>query len=146
VSAESHIRQTPESPAIHWRGVAWAAIGSLLLLAGAIAGLLLIYQIAIPVKAPPPPQTFAQPRVDTQETEELHRLVAAQRKRLETWAWANAPHTLAQIPIERAMRLLAQQGVKAYAPLLPPQPTLSSPTAGAQNAATPSEAPLETQP
>jgi hypothetical protein len=36
------------------------------------------------------------------------------------------------------MKLVAQKGGEAYAPLLPPQGVLTSPTAGAQNAITPS--------
>ena len=41
-----------------------------------------------------------------------------------------------QIPIERAMELLAGKGMEAYAPLAPAE-ALSAPTAGAQRAITP---------
>jgi hypothetical protein len=139
MSADSHVRYTPERPAINARGVAWTAFACLLLLGGAIGGLHALYQFSIPDKAPPAPEKFPQPRVNAGESEELHRLLAAQRRELETWRWADAEHTHVQIPIERAMRLLAQQGGNAYAPLLPPQPALSSPTSGAQRALTPHE-------
>jgi hypothetical protein len=141
VSAESHVQQTPESPAVSTRGVAWSAFGALVLLAGTIGVLQAIYRSSVPVKAPPPPQKFSQPRVDTEEVEELHRTRAAQSNQLETWRWANDQHTLVQIPIERAMQLLTQKGGDAYAPLLPQQPALSSPTAGAQRVITPGETP-----
>ncbi len=134
--AESHMQLPPESSAVSTRGVTWAAVGALLLLAVAIGAFHIIYQASVPVKTVPPPQPFPQPRVDTQERDELQRLLAAQKKELETWRWANEDHTLVQVPIERAMELLVQEGRDAYAPLLPPQPALSSPTAGAQRATT----------
>jgi hypothetical protein len=127
----------PESPAVSTRAVTWTAVGALLLLAVAIGAFHVIYQASVPVKAPPPPHPFPQPRVDTLESEELHRLLAAQKKEVETWRWADDKHTLVQIPIKRAMKLLVEKGKDAYAPLLPPQRALSSPTAGAQRATTP---------
>ena len=98
-----------------------------------------IYQAAVPIKTVPAPRTFAEPRVTTHAADvaELHRLDEEQSHRLNTWGWANDQHTLIQIPIERAMQLLAQKGGEAWAPLLPPQPTLSSATAAAQRANTP---------
>lgn len=105
----------------------------------AIGFLYEIYQHSVPIKDLPSPQTFAEPRVTTSQAEvsERDRLASEQRRRLDTWRWANAEHTLVQIPIDRAMQLLAQRGNDAWAPLLPsPTPALSSPTAGAQNATT----------
>lgn len=140
MSAESRVQQAPESPAVSTRGVAWSAAGALILLAGAIGLLSMVYQREVPVKAPPTPQVFSQPRVDTQDVEERRRISAAQTSELETWRWVDAQHTLVQIPIERAMQLLVQKGADAYAPLLPPQPALSSPAAGAQRALSPDQA------
>ena len=141
--AEEHIRYIPESPAINLRGVALSALGALVLLGGAIGGFHAIYQGAVPIKTVPLPQKFSQPRVDTQDVTERHRLLAAQRQQLETWRWANDSHTLVQIPIERAMQLLVQKNADAYAPLLAPQPALSSPTAGAQRAVTTGATPVD---
>jgi hypothetical protein len=116
---DGHLRYVPESAAVTTRGVAWAAGGALLLLAGAIAGFHAIYQHAVPVETVPAPQAFPQPRVDTQDVEKLQQLRAAQSTRLEAWRWANDQHTLVQIPIERAMQLLVQKGAAAYDPPLP---------------------------
>jgi hypothetical protein len=135
--AEEHIQYVPESSAVALRGVAWSAAGALVLLAAVIGSLYAIYQVAVPIKTVPAPQEFSQPRVDTQEVEERHRIMAAQTKKLETWRWVNDQHTLIQIPIERAMQLLVEKGGDGYAPLLPPQPALSSPMAGAQRTITP---------
>jgi hypothetical protein len=118
---EGHLRYVPEPAAVATRGVAWAAGGALLLLAGAIVVFTAIYQHAVPVRTMPAPQAFPQPRVDTADAETLRQLHTAQAKQLETWRWADDRHTLVQIPIERAMQLLAQKGAAAYDPLLPPQ-------------------------
>jgi hypothetical protein len=123
MSHDGHIHYVPESPAVDTRGVLWCACGALLLLSVAIAGLDAIYRHVVPVKTVPAPQAFPQPRVDARDAEELRRLRAAQSKDLETWRWANDQHTLVQIPIERAMQLLAQKGAAGYDPLLPPQET-----------------------
>jgi hypothetical protein len=138
---EEHLQYTPESAGVDLRVVLGAALGTFSLLAGAIAVFYAIYNSAVPLKTVAPPQRFAQPRVVTSQTEaaELGRLHDEQSARLETWRWANDQHTLIQVPIERAMKLLEEKGGAAYAPLLPPQPALTPPTAAAQNAVTPYE-------
>ncbi|MGC1780409.1 MAG: hypothetical protein WBB34_20940 [Xanthobacteraceae bacterium] len=137
--AEEHIQYVPESPGVDTRIVLWCGFAVLLLLGGAIGGLSAVYDYNVQVKTVPPLQSFPRPQVVTSEADQaqLHRLRAEQSKRLETWGWADDQHKNIQIPIERAMTLLAQKGKDAYAPLQPPQPALSSPTAGAQNAVTP---------
>ena len=137
--AEEHLQYVPEPPAVALRFVSWGSIAALLLLAIAIGVFYEIYQAAVPIKTVPAPRTFAEPRVTTHAADiaELHRLTEEQSQRLNTWSWANDQHTLIQIPIERAMQLLTQKGGEAWAPLLPPQPTLSSATAAAQRANTP---------
>jgi hypothetical protein len=133
---EYHIEYVPESPNVGMTFVGWSAIGSLLLLLLSIGGLYAIYHGVVPTTAPPVPQTFPQPRVDASEGEELRRITGAQKAKLETWRWADSQHTTAQVPIERAMQLLAKKGADAYEPLLPPA-SLSSPAAAAEGAATP---------
>lgn len=137
--ADEHIEYVPESPGVDTRIVLWCGFAVLVLLGGAIGGLSAVYDHEVPVETVPPLQSFPRPRVVTSEADQaqLHRLRAEQSKRLETWGWADDQHKFLQIPIERAMTLLVHKGKDAYAPLLPPQPALSSPTAGAQNAITP---------
>jgi hypothetical protein len=148
VPAEEHIHYAPEPAAVKLRAIVWAAIASLLLLGGSIGGLYQVYRRDVPVKTVLSPQAFPQPRVVTHgaEVEQLHRLATEQSERLKTWRWANDQHTQVQIPIDRAMQLLLQKGADAWAPLLPPQPALASPTAGAENAITPSASPPGRQP
>ncbi|HEX4040861.1 MAG TPA: hypothetical protein VHY10_04115 [Xanthobacteraceae bacterium] len=136
--ADEHIQYVPESPGVDTAIVLWCGLAVLLLLAGAIGGLYAVYDYNVPIKSVPALAQFPQPRVVTSEDDqaELHRLRDEQSKRLQTWRWADDRHTLVQIPIDRAMKLLVQKGKNAYAPLVAPQPALSSPTAAAQNAMT----------
>lgn len=62
---------------------------------------------------PPPPVTTVlppQPRLQTHAPQDLAQLRAAQQARLQRYAWNDGSHATAQVPIERAMQLLAQQG------------------------------------
>ncbi|MBV8926914.1 MAG: hypothetical protein JOZ74_16215 [Bradyrhizobium sp.] len=133
---EHHIQYVPESPNVGMAFVGWSAFGSLLLLALAIGGLSGIYRDVVPSRPLPAPQAFPQPRVDTGESEELRRITNAQNNKLEAWRWADSQHSMVEVPIERAMQLLAQKGADAYEPLLSsPQAALSPPTAAAERAA-----------
>jgi hypothetical protein len=136
--ADQHIRYVPESPSVDYRIVISAAIASLVLVAGAIGVLYATYQRSVPVEDVPAPQTFSPPRVAPSQAEAAERaqLATEQKRRLETWQWVDPQHALVQIPIERAMQILAQRGNDAWSPLVPPQTVLSSPTSAAQNATT----------
>jgi hypothetical protein len=137
--AEEHLRNLPESSAVDLRAVTWPALAVLSLLGLAIGLLYAAYEFSVPVKTLPRPQAFPAPRVATHETEvsETRRLAAKQNQRLNSWRWADDQHTLVQVPIDRAMKLLVEKGRDAWSPLVSPQPALSSPTAGAQSAVTP---------
>ena len=133
---EHHIEYVPEPPSVGMAFVGWSAFGSLLLLVLAIGGLYGIYRGVVPSTPLPAPQTFPPPRVDTSEGEELLRIVDAQNKKLETWQWADSRHSMVQVPIERAMQLLAKRGADAYQPLLSqPEAALSPPTAAGERTA-----------
>lgn len=131
---EHHLHYVPEPPSVSRAFIGWSALSALLLLGISIGGLYGIYRSAVPTAPLPAPQQFPQPRVDAQESQELRRILDEQSKKLERWGWVDAQHTLVQIPIERAMQLLAKKGNDAYAPLLPLQ-ALSSPAAAAERAA-----------
>jgi hypothetical protein len=149
---DHRLHYVPEPSSVSRAFVGWAALSALLLLFIGIGGLYGIYRSVAPTKGPPSPQTFAQPRVDTHESEELRRLLDAQNKRLKTWGWSDPQHTLVQIPIERAIQLLSKKGAAAYAPLLPEQQAPSSPPAAAartntqgENATTPHNNPSSSE-
>lgn len=116
--------------------VLWGALASLALVAGAIWGLSALYDWRVPRRTLPAPERFPSPRVQTHQTEQLRDLLAAQRRRLTGYAWADAGKTLVRIPIERAMEIIAQRGARAYAPLLPAGPASAAPAAGTGPATT----------
>ena len=140
-SVGQHGHALPESSGVDARHLLWLGGAALALLGGAIAVLGTIYRDEVPVKTMPPPQSFPQPRVQTGERAELEKVLAAQRRRLEAFRWADADHTRVQIPIERAMKLIAAKGAHAYDPIAASAAASSSPEAGAERAVTPAATP-----
>jgi hypothetical protein len=107
--------------------VLWGALGSLALMLGAIWGLSAVYDWWVLNRTLPAPEQFPSPRVQTHQAEQLQDLLAAQRRQLTGYAWADSSKTLVRIPIERAMELIAQRGAQAYAPLLLAGPAPAAP-------------------
>lgn len=139
MAIEWHGDEKFQSPAVNTRPILLSALAALVLLAGAIGGLQAIYYWQVPVQSLPAPEQFPQPRVQTGQAEQLRRIESEQMSRLVGYHWVDRQQGLVQIPIERAMALLAKEGVQAYAPLVPAQ-ALSAPTAGAERLMTPERA------
>jgi len=116
--------------------VLFGALASVVLMLAAIWGLNAVYDWQVPNRTLPAPEQFPSPRVQTHQAEQLKDLLAAQRRRLTGYEWADQSKALVRIPIERAMEIIAQRAGEAYAPLLPPGPATADPTAGAQRATT----------
>ncbi len=125
----------PESSGVAVGPVLWGALGSLILMAGAVAGLHAIFVLNVPNRRVPPPAAFPQPQLQTDEVAQRQRIEQQQRQRLTGYAWADRRKGLVRIPIARAMDLIVARGPGAYAPLLPASPALSSPSAGAERQA-----------
>jgi hypothetical protein len=68
-----------------------------------------------------PPATYAPPHLQSDPAGELRDYQAAQRARLEGYAWTDRDHGQVSIPIGRAMAMVAARGAAAYAPLDPPR-------------------------
>jgi hypothetical protein len=141
-----HGHGIPERPSVDARHLVWLGGAALLLLGGAIFGLGAIYWHEVPNKTMPPVTTFPQPRVDADETEELKHILQKQRQELAGYHWANQHHTLVQIPIERAMKIIAQKGAHGYDPIASVPGALSSPSAGAERLTTPTPTASGNQP
>ena len=115
---DSHESYAVAAGLLHWA----AAILALSLL----AIVLLVYAWARPVLTagtsptrpiPPPPRLQADPAADIAAERAL------QRARLDRYAWLDGAHTVARIPIERAMALLASgQAAPASASSAEPSP------------------------
>jgi len=123
-----------EPPAIDARTVLLAGVGALVLLAGTVAGLAAVYRADVRANLAPAPRTFPPPRLRADEAAQRERLQAAQRARLERYAWVDRQKGIVQIPIARAMALIVQAGAKAYDPVVPSAPALAATQAGAQRA------------
>jgi hypothetical protein len=119
-----------EPPGVSLRPVLFGAIASVALMLAAIWGLNAVYERQVPNRALPAPEQFPSPRVQTHQAEQLQELLAAQRRQLTGYAWADQNKTLVRVPIERAMEIIAQRGGEAYAPLLPPGPATAGPAGG----------------
>lgn len=126
-----------EPPGVATRPVVITALSTLGVVVTAIFMLASIYAWQVPSRKLPVPQTFPEPRVETHQAEDRQRIEAQQRRRLTQYRWVDQNKTLVQIPIERAMKIIAARGQDAYGPILPSPAAVSSPTAGAQRATTP---------
>lgn len=140
-SVGHHGQAIPERPGVDTRRLAWGAGAALLLLAVGIGGLSVIYSYEVSVKVVPPPKSFPSPQVIPDEAAERQRIETQQRQRLTGYHWANSQHTLVQIPIERAMQLIAAKGAHGYDALETAPAALASPEAAPERALTPAAAP-----
>lgn len=64
--------------------------------------------ITEPLPRPPEPRLQIRPEAD------LQRLRSDERGRLETFGWSDRDRQIARIPIERAMKLLAERGLAGW--------------------------------
>jgi hypothetical protein len=102
---DSHESYTVAAGVLHWAAV--------ILALGLLAIVLLVYVWArpvltagaAPVRPIPPP-----PRLQPDPASELAAERSLQRARLDGYRWMDPSHTVARIPITRAMALLAQDG------------------------------------
>ena len=139
MAIESHADEWLVSPQVRTRNVLLSALAFLMLLGAAIGLLDVIYYRQIPIQSFPAPETFPQPRVQTGQRAQLRDLQKQQLSRLHGYRWVDRENGLIEIPIVRAMQLLAGEGMQAYASLAP-APALSVPAAGAERLQTPQAA------
>jgi hypothetical protein len=132
--ADADVQLEPAGVSV--RPVLWGALASLALTLGAVWGLSAVYDWGVPSRTLPAPEQFPSPRVQTRQAEQLQDLLAAQRRQLTGYAWADQGKTLVRIPVERAMEIIAQRGAQAYAPLLPLAPPAAGPAGGAERETT----------
>ena len=65
------------------------------------------------------PRPFAGPQLETREAQELESVRAAQRKKLDEYAWTDRSRGVVRIPVARAMQIIAAEGKRAYEPQEP---------------------------
>jgi hypothetical protein len=102
--------------------VVGVGLGTLGLVGATLGAVWLFESIAgIPGRGVAPPAAFAPPQLQSDPAGDLRDYLAAQRARLEGYAWADREKGLVRIPIERAMAMIAARGTAAYEPLDPPR-------------------------
>jgi hypothetical protein len=136
-----HGQGIPEPSGVELSRVVLAVVAAFVLLAIGIGGLGMWYWRQVPVKTMPLPASFPQPRVAADELTELRQILAAQRRRLTSYQWTNKEHTLVQIPIDRAMKIIVAKGSHAYDPIAANPGASAAPQAAPERALTPSAAP-----
>jgi hypothetical protein len=79
-----------------------------------------------PEELPPAPRLQVSPRID------LQQFRAAEDARLNDYGWTDRQNGVVHIPIDRAMDLIAQQGLPVASPAA--KPPTAPPKTGGQNA------------
>ena len=96
-------------------GAAFA--GGVIVTVSAVCLILGLGLVSTPGRSVPPPAAVPPaPRLETHPLEDLAALRARQRSSLERWSWTDRSACFAQIPIERAMALYAEQQRRARRP------------------------------
>src|SRR5690349_22300920 len=106
-----------EPDATNWKALLAIAGAVLLLLVVAFGMVLWFYKAAVPDRAALVPQHFPSPQLMQDETDELRRVNAEQRARLEGYRWVDRGKGLIAIPIGEAMHMIAAKGADGYAPV-----------------------------
>jgi hypothetical protein len=111
--------QARETPDIQTARAVAAIFGTLVLVFIALGGLYAFYRWRLPDAALPPVKIFPAPQLDTKDDGLRDPLIDQQRARLGAYAWVDRSHGIVQVPIERAIALVAARGAGAYDPLPP---------------------------
>jgi hypothetical protein len=120
-----------EAPDVAARPVLAYVFGFIALVLAGTAGLYAYYIFKVTGPLIANPRVFPRPHLQTEPHTDLQRLLAAQRKTLSTYSWADPAQHTVRIPIERAMQLILARGEHALDPLVMPPAT---PTPGSRGA------------
>lgn len=124
--AEQTARQLGhETRDVNVRGVLWFAIGlvvSAVVIHFAIGGLWVVFAKQHPSPDPPSrivfdPHVLAPaPRLQANPIPEMNQFRASEDEKLNSYGWVDKQRSIARIPIERAMDLIAQRGLPTRGP------------------------------
>jgi len=106
-----------EPPSVATRAVLLSGLGLLLLVATSLVVMHFYYRATVQRRVFVPPTPFAQPRLQTSEKSELAALQASQRSALQSYAWVDRDKGIIAIPIDEAMRRIAERPGDKYAPV-----------------------------
>ena len=83
--AESSGRESLAAAGVRTSWIILAALGCLAFLGATMVGFAFVYELYVPSHPLPPPQIFPAPRLQADPSAEMKQVLAAQRKRLESY-------------------------------------------------------------
>lgn len=108
---------------VHVRPVAWLGVALALLVVISIVAMkgvftLLDRQLAQSDVAPPPmttqrPQQPPEPRLQTTPVPNRQLILEQENRELTTYGWVDVKNAIVRIPVDQAMKLLAERGLPA---------------------------------
>ncbi|HZZ63208.1 MAG TPA: hypothetical protein VFE63_18915 [Roseiarcus sp.] len=111
-------QETPrEKPAVREGVIAAIMGGFFVFVIVAAVGLHFFFQSLAPNETRVTETEFSSPRLQTRSDGLRDPEIARQQADLRQFRWIDRAHGQFQIPIERAMRLVAARGAKAYEPV-----------------------------
>ena len=108
-----------ESPAVREGAVAAIMAGFFIFVVAAAIGLFFFYKALARDTTFVKVEEFPSPRLQTLADGLRDPEIARQQADLQRFRWLDRAHGAFQIPIERAMRLVAARGARAYEPAAP---------------------------
>lgn len=112
-----------ETSDVHVRPLAWLGVGLAMLILISIVAVKGIFvfldrQLARNDVAPPPmmtqrPQQPPEPRLQTTPVPNRKLIVEQESKQLNTYGWVDSKSGVVRIPVDQAMKLLAERGLPA---------------------------------
>ena len=113
-------QETPrEKLAVRAGVIAAIMAGFFIFVVVAAVGLFFFFESLEPNMTRVEEKEFPSPRLQTRSDGLRDPEIARQQVDLQRFRWIDRAHGVFQIPIERAMRLVAARGAKAYDPVLP---------------------------
>lgn len=110
-------RGAPEAPGVAAGAILATALGFVAFTAVSLGGLYVYFRSQTPGPLIAPQRTFPEPRLQFDPHGDLARLRADQQNSLTGYAWVDQKQGLVRIPIERAMRMIAERGARGMDPL-----------------------------
>ena len=116
-------RALPQPPDVDSRVVFTVTMGFLIFVALSMTGLFFYLRADAPgALNTPSERQFPQPALQKAPQSDLRQFEAEQRAALSGYAWVDRNKGIARIPIEDAMRIIAERGEHAYDPIEAPDP------------------------
>jgi hypothetical protein len=110
----------PESPEVAARTVVFTILSLVAFVGLSIVGARIYYDWEVRGPVNVPPRTFAKPRLQIDDAADLAKFDQEQQAQIDGYAWVDRSQDIIQIPIDRAMAIVAAKGTGAYDPIEAP--------------------------